>query len=88
MAVLIVFLFTLAYPLSDFWFQDLVLVLNVSVMVLAGGESLWLQTPTIIIIKSIEFEFDSCHLSTIDHSDPKKSLHFFFLTFISTLFDI
>ena len=41
-------------------------------MVLAGEGSLWLQAPT-IIIKSTEFEFDSCHLSTIDHSDQKKA---------------
>ena len=40
-------------------------------MVLAGGGSLRLHAPT-IIIKSIEFEFDSCHLSTIDHSDQKR----------------
>ena len=30
----------------------------------------------IIIIKSIEFEFDSCHLSIIDHLDQKKSIFF------------
>ena len=42
----------------------------------------------IIIIKSIELEFDSCHLSPIDHLDQKIINKIFSLTFISILFDI
>ena len=35
-----------------------------------------LEDPS-IIIKSIEFKFDSCHLSPIDHLNQKKLIKFF-----------
>ena len=79
---LIVFLFTLAYTLSNVWFRNLSPMLSFNVMVLAVLP----LGALCIIIKRLEFEFDSCHLSSIDHSDQKKIN--FFLIFILILFYI
>ena len=68
MAILIVFLFTLAYTLPAFGSKIQSQMLNFSVMVLAV---LPFQTFT-IIIKNIEYKFDSCHLAPTDHPDQKE----------------
>ena len=58
--------------------------LNFSIMVLVV---LPFQPPT-IMIKSIEFQFDSLHLSTIDHLDEKKSLNIFFNIYFNIIWHL
>ena len=74
MTILIVFLFTLANTLSDFWFKIQSLMLNFSVLMLAA---LPLPGPS-ITIRRTEFKLDSCHLSLLDYWDQKKDLKYFF----------